>query len=138
MNEPTTLDAVTNVNVWSLLVVFLLQCLGAYGHWRVMKKEGRVNGNFFTDYLFADYPGKTALTVLLLAGNSWLAALSGAADYLNPQLLLSLIENSAIDIHLGAAITGGVTGAYLAGYGFDSNFNKGSNDQFMDKTEALK
>lgn len=127
MNEPTALATVTDINIWSLLVVFLLQCFGAYGHWRVMLKEGRVNGNFFIDYLFADYPGKTMFTIFLLAANSWLAALSGAADYLNPQLLLALIQNGVIDAKLAAAITGGVAGAYYAGYGFDSNFNKGSN-----------
>lgn len=116
----------SEINLWSLLVVFLLQCLGAYEHWRVMKNDGRVQGSFFGDYLFGNYPGRTTLTVLLLAGNSWLAAMSGVADYLNPELLWMMLEKGVIDVKLGAAITGGVTGAYLAGYGFDSKFNKGS------------
>lgn len=118
----------TQINIASLVVVFFLQCLGAFKHWQVMKKDGRVNGTFFADYLFADYPGHSAWTIFLLAANAWLAALSGAADYLNPELLLSLIENGNIDIKLGASITGAVSGSFLAGYGFDSIANKGSND----------
>lgn len=116
----------TEINLLSLLVVFLLQCLGAYEHWRVMKNDSRVSGSFFRDYLFGAYPGRSTVTVLLLAGNAWLAALSGMADYLNPELLWTMLQHGAIDVKLGAAVTGGVTGAYLAGYGFDSKFNKGS------------
>lgn len=116
------------INIYSLLVVFALQCLGAYEHWRLMKKEGRVNGGFIRDYLFSDYPGKTAATIALIALSSWLAALGGAADYLNPQLLYALLSSGTIDPVLGAAITGGATTAFMAGYGFDSRFNKGTKE----------
>ncbi|MFA6064057.1 MAG: hypothetical protein WC736_15820 [Gallionella sp.] len=98
-----------------------------------MKREGRVAGSFFRDYLFADYPGRSALTVFLIAASSWLAALGGAADYLNPELLWALVSNGTIDAKLGAAITGAVTTTFLAGYGFDSRFNKGSMSEFKDQ-----
>ncbi len=117
---------ITELSVWSLLAVFVVQCLGAYEHWRVMKKDGRVSGSFFGDYLFADYPGRSALTILLIAASSWMAALGGAADYLNPALLIDLLKNGSINVKLAAAITGAASTAYLAGYGFDSRFNKGS------------
>lgn len=115
----------TEFNIWSLLMVFVLQCFGAFEHWRIMRRDGRVSGTFLKDYLFADYPGRSALTIALIAGSSWMAALGGAADYLNPQLLLSMLQHEAIDAKLAAAITGAVTTSYLAGYGFDSRFNKG-------------
>jgi len=121
------------MNMWSLFMVFLLQCLGAWEHWRLMKREGRVSGDFFRDYLFSDYPGKSALTIALIAASSWLAALGGAADYLNPELLWALVTNGMIDTKLGAAITGAVTTSFLAGYGFDSRFNKGGVSEFRDK-----
>jgi hypothetical protein len=117
--------ATRGINVYSLLIVFVLQCLGAHSHWRLMLREGRVSGGFFRDYLFADYPGKTATTIFLIALSSWLAALGGAADYLNPQLVYTLLVSGSIDPVLGAAITGGATTAFMAGYGFDSRFNKG-------------
>ena len=114
----------TEINVWSLVAVFVLQCLGAFEHWRILKRDGRTQGSFFGDYLFASYPGKSALTIGLIAFSSWLAALGGAADYLNPELLWSMLNHGAIDIKLASAITGAASTSYLAGYGFDSRFNK--------------
>lgn len=121
-----TTSAGTALSIWSLLMVFMLQCLGAFEHWRMMKKDGRVTGNFFGDYMFASYPGRSALTIFLIAATSWMAALGGAADYLNPELLWSLVSTGMIDTKLAASITGAVTTSFLAGYGFDSRFNKGS------------
>lgn len=116
------------LNIWSLVVVFLIQCLGAFEHWRLMKKEGRVNGNFLKDYLFADYPGHSAMTIGLIAGTSWMSAISGAADYLNPELLASLFQHGTIDMKLASSITGSVITSFGVGYALDSRLNKGSND----------
>ena len=124
------MDEQPMLNIWSLAMVFILQCLGAFEHWRLMKSEGRVTGSF-TGYLTGQYPGHSFSTVLALMGTAWMAAVSGAADYLNPELLFALFTNGEISINLATAITGAVVTSVGVGYAFDSRFNKAD-----DKPEA--
>lgn len=106
-----------------MLVVFLLQFLGLYEHWRLMRKEKRIKGKFI-NYIFSQYPGRSASVFLILVGTAWLSALSGAANYLNPLLLFTVIENGEIHIELATAITGAVITSFGVGYAVDSRFNK--------------
>ncbi len=115
------------VNIWALLIVFIIQLVGAADHWKVMKKDGRVSGTLW-DYFVADYPGHSVATIVMIAGSSWLAALSGAADFLRPDVLFQLISNGMIDTRIATSITGAVVTAWGVGYAFDSKINKAKAD----------
>ena len=112
------------INIYSLFVVFFLQCLGAWEHWRFIKNEGRVSGSF-REYLLSSYPGRSYATLFAIAGSSWMSAMSGMADYLNPELLYALVQHGEIDIKLATAISGAVMASVGVGYALDSRFNKG-------------
>lgn len=114
-----------DLNLWSFVTVFVLQCIGAYLHWRFMVKQGRVNGTFFKDYLFADYPGRSVATIGLLLGASWAMAAAGAADNLNPELIWTMLLQGKINV---AGVSAAI-GAVGTGYAFDSRINKGSGDK---------
>jgi len=110
----------TDVNVYSVLAVFVLQCLGAFEHFRFMRSTGRVSGNFYS-YLVSAYPGKSAATYLVLGASAWMSVEAGVGDNVNPQLLYALISTG----HMPMATLAAVGLSLVTGYGFDSRFNKG-------------
>jgi hypothetical protein len=109
-----------DVNIWSMLMVFILQSIGAFEHFRFMRAQRRISGNFFS-YLFSAYPGKSAATYLVLAASAWVSVEAGVGDNVNPELLLALISTGHLPLPTVAAI--GLS--LVTGYGFDSRFNKG-------------
>jgi len=117
------------LNMWSFLVVYLLQVLGAFDHWRLMKKGYRIRGSFF-DYLFGAYPGRTIGTYAALLASAWASCEAGVADNLNPELLFGLfnhlIETGNITMKTAITIITAAGLSVTTGYGFDSRFNKGA------------
>ena len=109
-----------DVNIYSVLAVFVLQCLGAFEHFRFMRSTGRVSGNFYS-YLVSAYPGKSAATYLVLGASAWMSVEAGVGDNVNPQLLYALISTG----HMPMATLAAVGLSLVTGYGFDSRFNKG-------------
>lgn len=109
-----------DVNLLSLLMVFTLQCLGAFEHWRFMRGQGRVGGNFWS-YLVSSYPGRSATTYLVLAASAWASVEAGIGDNVNPEMLIALIGTGHIPMSSFVAI--GVS--LVTGYGIDSRLNKG-------------
>ena len=109
-----------DVNIYSMLMVFLLQCLGAFEHFRFMRGQGRVSGNFYS-YLISAYPGKSATTYLVLLASAWVSVEAGVGDNVNPELLYALISTG----HVPLATMAAVGLSLVTGYGMDSRFNKG-------------
>lgn len=108
-----------DINILSFVMVFALQCVGAFEHWRFMRAQGRVSGKFYS-YMVSAYPGKSAATILLLGGSAWVSCQAGVGDNINPELVYALISTGQMPLATLAAI-----GASLVtGYGFDSRFNK--------------
>lgn len=112
-----------SVSIYAVMTVFIIQLLGAVDHWRVMKRDGRVAGTVL-DYFLRDYPGHSFAAIIALGGTSWLAAISGAADFLNPETLYSVMQYGMINTEIAAKITGAVITSYGVGYAFDSKMNK--------------
>ena len=110
-----------SINMYSFLMVFGLQCLGAFEHFRFSKAQGNISGSFFS-YLFSNKPGSTATTYILLGASAWASCEAGIADNINPQLLYNLIKTGNMPVASFAAA--GLS--LVTGYGFDSRFNKGS------------
>lgn len=110
----------TEVNLWSLLSVFLFQLVGALAHFRKMKKTKRVRGGYL-DYVFADTPSRSAALFILLLGSSWIACTSGKADNLNPELLWALITHAKLHVPSIDALVSAV----IYGFAFNSMVDKG-------------
>ena len=109
-----------DANLLSLLMVFVLQCLGAFEHFRFMRSTGRVSGNFYS-YLVSAYPGRSTATYLVLAASAWASVEAGIGDNVNPELLIALIGTGHVPMASFVAI-----GVSLAtGYGVDSRLNRG-------------
>lgn len=111
----------TDVNIYSLATVFFLQCLGAYEHWRVMKKANRVGGTFW-NYLTDDRPRNSAVTYILLGLSAWGACVSGIAVNINPSVVWTMLTHGQLNAAFIATLITSIT----TGYGFDSRFNKGT------------
>ncbi|OGC95839.1 MAG: hypothetical protein A2W25_15295 [candidate division Zixibacteria bacterium RBG_16_53_22] len=111
----------TELNLWSFLAVFGLQFLGMFMHWRKLKKQKRVGGNFVS-YLFADYPGRSLTTFAALLGSAWLSSIGGVADNINPELIFTMLSQGILHV----PSIGAVVASYMTGYGFDSSINKGA------------
>jgi hypothetical protein len=116
-----------DVNIYSVVAVFLLQCLGAFEHFRYMRAEGRVSGSF-RNYLFSSHPTKSAATYLVLAASAWASVEAGVGDNVNPQLLWALLSTG----HMPMATMAAVGLSLVTGYGFDSRFNKGDPVTYVD------
>lgn len=116
-----------DINLYSYMIVLMIQCLGAWEHWRVMKSEGRVSGTF-RQYLFSHYPGRSFSIYIALAGSAWASCLSGAGDNLNPELLFAIISNGKISIETATIISAVAVTTFGFGYAIDSRFNKGKNE----------
>lgn len=111
------------ISILSFLSFLVLSVLGAYYHYRVVCKSGRHRGSLW-DYLVADHPGRSGTVGVLLVGSSWTAATSGVADFINPELLWSLLKHGEMHIPSINMMILAVT----SGYAFDSAINKGSNE----------
>ena len=116
----------SDVNITSLVSVFLFQLFGVWYHWHVMCKQNRVSGSFWS-YIVADYPGKSVATLFVVAGSAYLQCVSGQADNINPQLLWSTLSQGV----LGAAPIGAIVTSVTSGYALDSVINKGSKEVFL-------
>lgn len=111
------------ISLSSFLTFFILQLLGALWHYRVVVRSGRHMGGIW-QYLTGEY-NKTTLPVIgALLGSSILAAGTGTADFVNPQLVWEMLKANQFP---GASLTV----AYLifqGGYQWDSGLNKGDNE----------
>ena len=109
----------TEINLWSFLSVVTLQLVGAYVHWRKMRKTKRVTGNFY-DYIIADSPGHSVATGLAILSAAWLSTSSGAGDLINPELMVAMLSKGILHV----PSINGVIAALTAGYALDSVLNK--------------
>ena len=110
----------TEIPLGSFLTVILFAYLGAYIHWRMMKRDKRVQGTFW-DYLVADYPGKSITTGVAILGSGWISVTSGASALINPAVLWVALSNGTIPIQS----INGIVSAVAIGYMLDSGLNKG-------------
>jgi len=116
-------SADSSISILSFLAFLALSVIGAYMHYRKVCKTGRHFGSLW-DYLVADHPTRSMSVGIALLGSSWLAATSGVADQINPELVWSLIMQGKFHIPSVAV-------SYLAfqsGWQFDSQLNKGGNE----------
>jgi len=109
----------TEINLYTFISVLSVSYLGAYAHWRKMKRQGRVAGSFW-DYLVADSPAHSMGTGAAILGATWLQVTSGLGDNLNPELVLALLVAGKLHVPTIAALAT----SFLSGYGLDSQFNK--------------
>ena len=113
----------TEISVTSFLAFFILSVVGAYWHYRKVRKTGRHDGTLI-DYLLADHPQRSAYVWMALALSSWTAATSGVADFINPELVWTLLTQGKLHIPSISIMVVAVQ----SGYQFDSWLNKGGNE----------
>lgn len=109
------------INLYSLSLVLALMVMGALAHWTKKKLFNEISGNL-VDYLFMDYPGRTAATGTAIIAAAGAAAVSGAADIIDPRLIWSMVQQTA---SLPAMSLFAIGGAFQSGWSFDSLLNKG-------------
>lgn len=102
------------------LIMLVAGLLGMYIHFRVAKHDGRELGKFF-DYLMADNPGKTGLTLFAYVGAMSTLFALGSFDQLRLDAFIAALRNG----YLYAPMAQGVAQAITAGYMADSMLNKG-------------
>jgi hypothetical protein len=122
MMESTVQTAADAIPLTSFLTFFALQLLGAIWHYRVVCKDGRHFGGIWS-YLTGEYKTTTLPVFFALLGSSVLAASTGTADFVNPELVWATLKANQLP---GASLTI----AYLifqGGYQWDSNLNRGDN-----------
>lgn len=112
-----------SISIASFAAFLVMSTLGAYWHFRKVRKTKRHMGTLW-DYLVADHPGRSGTVGLALLGTSWTAATTGTADFINPQLVWTMLALGKLH---GPSITVAVM-AFGTGYLFDSQINKGGEE----------
>jgi hypothetical protein len=112
-----------SISIASFIAFLIMSTLGAYWHYRKVCKDGRHFGTLL-DYLIADHPSRSGVTGIALLGVSWTAATTGTADFINPELVWSMLMLGKLH---GPSIAVAIM-AFGTGYLFDSQINKGGNE----------
>ena len=107
-----------------LAVVAIVLTFGFLGMWMhfLQKKRRKEELGTFRDYLFADSPGSTGITVVafLLAMGGMFGL--GSFDQVFWEPFIVALKNGKLYAPMASA----VTQAFLTGFGFDSMLNKGT------------
>jgi hypothetical protein len=109
-----------SINLISLAVFILFALIGAVAHWGKKKRRGEVQGNL-VGYLFADSPGKTGMTVIVIVGAAITAATTGALDGLDVAVAWAYLQVGNIPMPTAHALIA----AFTLGWAADSGINKG-------------
>lgn len=112
-----------SISIVSFLSFLVCSTIGAYWHYRKLRSTGRHRGSLI-DYLRSDYPRRSVSVGIALVGYSWGMATTGTADFINVELMYSMLKEG--DLHI--ASIGVVWLAIQSGYSFDSMLNKGSEE----------
>lgn len=110
-----------SINLISLFVFIIFALLGAIAHWVKKKRRGEVQGNLVS-YLFADSPGSTGMTVLVIVGAAITAATTGALDGLDVAVAWAYLKVGNMPMPTAHALTA----AFTLGWAADSGINRGS------------
>lgn len=108
------------INLYSMSVFFLASLLGLVTHWYKMSKRGQTVSTLI-EYLFSDYPGRSASTVFVLIGVAFGAVQTGAADTIDLRILWGTLMNGELYMPSFNALIG----AFTIGWVTDSSVNKG-------------
>jgi len=109
------------LDVMAGFIIVLPGFIGMYAHWFIARKKGHVTGRFI-DYLIADNPQGTGITIALffsaLGGLNWL----GLFDQVSTEYIVTAAKNLCIyKPALLAIIT-----SFTIGFTFDSSLNNGA------------
>lgn len=116
-------EAQHTTSILSFAAAFICLTIGAYMHYRKVRKTGRHRGSL-KDYLLAESPDRSGVVLLLLLLASWQAVSSGAADNINPELVWALLRSG----HLHDPTINTLIALVGIGYTFDSTLNKGGGE----------
>lgn len=111
-------------SILSFLAAFVCLTLGAFWHYRKVRKTGRHHGSL-KDYLLADSPDRSSVVLVMLLLASWQAVSSGAADNINPELVWALLKVG----HFHDPTINTMIALIGLGYTFDSTLNKGGDER---------
>ncbi|MEK6849142.1 MAG: hypothetical protein AABY01_01080 [Nanoarchaeota archaeon] len=109
-----------SISIASFIAFLIMSTAGAWWHYRKVLKSKRHIGTLW-DYLIADYPGRSGAVGIALVGASWAAATGGTADFINPELVWTMLL--AGKLHIPSVTIAAM--AFGTGYMFDSQLNKG-------------
>jgi hypothetical protein len=109
-----------SINLISLFVFILCALLGAVAHWFKKLRRGEVQGNL-VGYLFADSPGRTATTFIVIVGAAITAATTGALDGLDIAVAWAYLKVGNLPMPTAHVLVA----AFTLGWATDSGINKG-------------
>lgn len=102
------------------VLMFLAGLFGMWIHFRIVRRDGRVAGNFI-GYLLADNPKGTGITLFAYFASIGGLFAIGSFDALNMDAAVAAFHNGV----LYAPLAQGVATAVSAGYMCDSMLNSG-------------
>lgn len=109
-----------SINLLSLFVFILFALIGAIAHWFKKKRRGEVQGNLVS-YLFADSPGRTGMTIVVIVGMAISAATTGALDGLDVAVAWAYLKVGNMPMPTAHALVA----AFTLGWAADSGINRG-------------
>lgn len=109
------------IDLWAFAFLYALMLLGAVWHWWKKKRRGELRGNLVS-YLLSDHPGSSALSGGSILGAAAIAAMTGAADFIDPRLLWEqIVQTGKIAPVQGWLLYASISGGWM----LDSWLNKG-------------
>jgi len=111
------------VAITSFLTFFILQLLGALAHYRVVCQSGRHMTGLWA-YMTGEWGKTTVPMVFALFGTSLYSAITGTADYVNPELVWAILSSGQLPL----TSLGMVVPIIASGYAWDSLLNRGDNE----------
>ena len=111
-----------NFNVFSFLFVLILMMIGAVGHWVHKKLRKEVQGTLL-DYIFADYPGRSASVLGVFLVSSATVGATTVSAIVDPFMLWDQLVTTRSIPSICAA---GIGAALTHGWSFNSGINKGA------------
>jgi len=120
----TAIPAGDAIDIIAGIIIVLPGFLGMYAHWRVAKRKGQAQGTFL-DYLIADNPAGTGITLTMFFSSMAAMNWAGLFDQVSAEYIVEAAKNFQFyKPAMGAMIMSGVTG-----YTCDSRFNSSVNKQ---------
>jgi hypothetical protein len=110
-----------NISISVTLIVLISGLLGMYTHFRIARRDLRVSGTFF-DYMFADNPAKSGITIGVFTSAMALLYSAGTFDQLQMNAFIEAFKNG----YFYKPMLSAIALAFTTGYSCDSMINKGA------------
>lgn len=108
-----------NISIGIALTILISGALGMYTHFRIAKRDKRVNSTFL-EYMLADRPGASGMTVGAFVSAMGVLYSAGTFDHIQFSVFIEALKNG----YFYKPFFGCVATSWVTGYVCDSMINK--------------